>query len=97
MIPNFSFEASLPRSIAWWLVIEYVIIPFIPNGPNTYHEDFHEKRLFELLISKEDFVMDIGVLIPLNIKSKPANNHRGAIKNKCSIVSSIPLRHRGQL
>jgi hypothetical protein len=33
-----------------------------------------KKRLTELLFGKEDFVMDIGVLISLNTKGKPAGN-----------------------
>jgi hypothetical protein len=43
MIPDFSFKASLPRSIAWWLVVENIIIPFIPNSPVTNQKYFHEK------------------------------------------------------
>jgi hypothetical protein len=82
MLPNFRLEASLPRSTAWWLVIEHIIIPLIPNSPGTYHEYFHKEMLIELLLRKNNFVMNIGVLIPLNTKSKPTISCRETIKEQ---------------
>lgn len=82
MIHDFFLERVLPGQQTGWFAIENICIPLVPNAPCSNHNNLHEIGLREVVLSFEQFIMNVKILSPSDSKSKPPADRRGAVEKE---------------